>query len=679
MGGKKGGSDGLGRALIKQHNQMARQSKEKGRALRLEQRRVLESVTEVSDIDAILEKAAEADRVYSFDNPSPHVLINLDASSDMDGVPVEERRKLQKQEEALHASSLRVPRRPPWNAQMSVEELDSNENQAFLEWRRNLARLEENDKLVLTPFEKNLDIWRQLWRVLERSDLEYAREIDEHKGTLLLVNKADLLPIAIRCKWAEYFNHHGILFVFWSAKAATAALEGKQLIGQFEEEKASKELIHSDLDTKIYSRDELLVRLQSEAESIAAYRRFTDMESHGGKHSETGSINLTAKQVVVGFVGYPNVGKSSTINALVGQKRTGVTSTPGKTKHFQTLIISDELVLCDCPGLVFPSFSSSRYEMIASGVLPIDRMTEHREAMQVVANRVPRNVLESVYNITLPKPKAYEAQSRPPLSSELLRTYCSSRGYVSSSGLPDETRAARQILKDYVDGKLPHFELPPGAEDEDVEVNATDDMVDPNSLTDNEPDACDSDEATISDVTGVDAREHALSIALNDLESFDLAGELSSNKAAAAKKKSSDSTQKHHKKPQRKKDRSWRVGNDDGDGMPVRQQFELPREDLQSLKDAELLSSPLLLEKEIPEMIYNLGTGRFLSASVTMWLRVISLSEVQPLSAMVSSNSSRSICRTFRTPASPSAAKENTTGLPICNHGAKKQIKIDSL
>lgn len=38
------------------------------------------------------------------------------------------------------------------------------------------CRLEENEKLVLTPFEKNIDIWRQLWRVLERSDLvsEYA-------------------------------------------------------------------------------------------------------------------------------------------------------------------------------------------------------------------------------------------------------------------------------------------------------------------------------------------------------------------------------------------------------------------------------------------------------------------------------------------------------------------------
>jgi hypothetical protein len=32
-------------------------------------------------------------------------------------------------------------------------------------------RLEQNEKLVLTPFEKNIEVWRQLWRVVERSDL----------------------------------------------------------------------------------------------------------------------------------------------------------------------------------------------------------------------------------------------------------------------------------------------------------------------------------------------------------------------------------------------------------------------------------------------------------------------------------------------------------------------------
>ena len=52
---------------------------------------------------------------------------------------------------------------------MSADQLDVHERESFLEWRRELARLEEGDeRLVITPFEKNLQFWRQLWRVVER-------------------------------------------------------------------------------------------------------------------------------------------------------------------------------------------------------------------------------------------------------------------------------------------------------------------------------------------------------------------------------------------------------------------------------------------------------------------------------------------------------------------------------
>nr|KYP39068.1 Large subunit GTPase 1 [Cajanus cajan] len=531
MGKKQNESQktGLGRALVRQHNHMIQQSKEKSRFYR---KKVLESYTEVSDIDAIIEQSNE---------PLPAAsttLISLDSASVPIEATPEETRKQQKREEALHAASLRVPRRPPWTPHMSADELHESETQAFLVWRRNLARLEENKKLVLTPFEKNLDIWRQLWRVVERSDLlvmvvdsrdplfyrcpdleAYAREVDEHKRTLLLVNKADLLPASIREKWAEYFRANDILFIFWSAKAATAALEGRKLGSS---------------------------NIKSAVENTAG--------------------SSSSNHVIVGFVGYPNVGKSSTINALVGQKRTGVTSTPGKTKHFQTLIISDKLTLCDCPGLVFPSFSSSRYEMIACGVLPIDRMTEHRESVQVVADRVPRHVIEEIYKIRLPKPKPYESQSRPPLASELLRAYCASRGYVASSGLPDETRASRQILKDYIDGKLPHYEMPPGASDEEQ------DLVDPTGHDSVDLDA--SDSSDIEDSSDVESElapnlEHVL----DDLNSFDMANGLAPKNIAVKKSKASH---KHHKKPQRKKDRSWRAGKEDADGMPVARFFQKP-------------------------------------------------------------------------------------------------------
>ncbi|KAK7263480.1 hypothetical protein RJT34_31071 [Clitoria ternatea] len=583
MGKNESQKTGLGRALVKQHNQMVQQTKDKNRFYK---KKFLESFTEVSDIDAIVEQSDEPlpDHLRSVAASPSSLRINLDPGSVIDEMTPEETRKLQKREEALHASSLRVPRRPPWSPDMSPDELHASETQAFLTWRRSLARLEENKKLVLTPFEKNLDIWRQLWRVVERSDLlvmvvdsrdplfyrcpdleAYAREVDEHKRTLLLVNKADLLPASIREKWAEYFRAHDILFIFWSAKAASATLEGKKLGLSWEDDNTQRT---NNPDTQIYGRDELLARLQSEAEEIVD-RRNSGSSDTGPSDINTSvenSAGSSSNNVVVGFVGYPNVGKSSTINALVGQKRTGVTSTPGKTKHFQTLIISDKLTLCDCPGLVFPSFSSSRYEMIACGVLPIDRMTEHRGSVQVVADRVSRHVIEEIYKIKLPKPKPYESQSRPPLASELLRAYCTSRGYVASSGLPDETRAARQILRDYIDGKLPHYEMPPGMRNEEqaLEDPTGDDPVNLHEL----------DSSGIEDSSDVES-EHApnLEHVLDDLNSFDMANGLAPKKVTVKKSKAAH---KHHKKPQRKKDRSWRAGNEDADGMPVARFFQKP-------------------------------------------------------------------------------------------------------
>jgi len=47
-----------------------------------------------------------------------------------------------------------------------------------------------------------------------------------------------------------------------------------------------------------------------------------------------GETDEQIERLTVGTVGYPNVGKSSVINVLVGQKKVGVAALPGKTKHF---------------------------------------------------------------------------------------------------------------------------------------------------------------------------------------------------------------------------------------------------------------------------------------------------------------------------------------------------------
>ena len=62
-----------------------------------------------------------------------------------------------------------IPRRPVWVEGTTKEELDRAEKDSFLNWRRNLAQIEESSGATFTPFEKNIEFWRQLWRVIERS------------------------------------------------------------------------------------------------------------------------------------------------------------------------------------------------------------------------------------------------------------------------------------------------------------------------------------------------------------------------------------------------------------------------------------------------------------------------------------------------------------------------------
>lgn len=68
--------------------------------------------------------------------------------------------------------------------------------------------------------------------------------------------------------------------------------------------------------------------------------------------------------IVIGMIGFPNVGKSSVINVLCNKKLVGVGSRPGKTKNFQTIVLETNLILCDCPGLVFPSIVHSKAHMV---------------------------------------------------------------------------------------------------------------------------------------------------------------------------------------------------------------------------------------------------------------------------------------------------------------------------
>jgi large subunit GTPase 1 len=212
----------------------------------------MRSVTEQAALDEFLSTAELAGTDFTAEKMNNVKIIHTDQKNPYLLSAAEERAAVGKQKE--HRNRLTVPRRPKWDSTTTPEELDRMERDSLLEWRRGLADLQENNDLLMTPFERNLEVWRQLWRVIERSDLvvqivdarnpllfrsedleRYVKHVGERKENLLLVNKADMLTLEQRQAWADYFEAAGIAYKFFSASLAKELNEARDLEDEDEE------------------------------------------------------------------------------------------------------------------------------------------------------------------------------------------------------------------------------------------------------------------------------------------------------------------------------------------------------------------------------------------------------------------------------------------------------------
>lgn len=480
----------------------------------------MRSITQQGALDEFLATAELAGTDFTAEKMNSVKIIHTDQKNPYLLSAQEERVTLRKHKE--NRARLTVPRRPKWDENTTPEELDVLERESFLNWRRGLAELQENNDLLMTPFERNLEVWRQLWRVIERSDLvvqivdarnslmfrsedleTYVKAVDSRKENLLLINKADMMTYKQRKAWANYLKGAKIAYRFFSAQLAkeyNELRENEESEGESEaggsrpaEEPSDDDDQHSDDDEeeahgpesrgsaggRSYSVQDGSASAPEEDDEDTRILTVEELESIFLQHAPDNSTD--DHKITIGLVGYPNVGKSSTINALVGAKKVSVSSTPGKTKHFQTIHLSDNVILCDCPGLVFPNFATTKADLVCNGVLPIDQLREYSGPAALVAKRIPKSFLEALYGITIHMRPLEEGGTGVPSAQELLRAYARARGFATQGqGNPDESRAARYILKDYVNGKLLWVEPPPGDIDE-KDFNS--ELYDPSHLT----------------------------------------------------------------------------------------------------------------------------------------------------------------------------------------------------
>ncbi|CAM6086984.1 unnamed protein product [Calypogeia fissa] len=282
----------------------------------------------------------------------------------------------------------------------------------------------QRDAARHTMFDKGQSkrIWGELYKVVDSSDVvvevldardpegtrcrhleKHLNENGKHKHLIFLLNKCDLVPSWVTKGWLHTLSREYPTLAF-----------------------------HASV-TNPFGKGSLLSLL----------RQLSHLKSD--------------KQAIsVGFVGYPNVGKSSVINTLRTKSVCKVAPIPGETKVWQYITLTKKIFLIDCPGVVYQSHDSET-DIVLKGVVRVGNLEDATEHIEEVLQRVKKEYLCRAYKI-----KEWKD------GEDFLSQLCRQTGKLLKGGEPDLKTAAKMVLFDWQRGRIPFFTPPPSRGGDDL-------------------------------------------------------------------------------------------------------------------------------------------------------------------------------------------------------------------
>jgi len=330
-------------------------------------------------------------------------------------------------------------------------------------------------------------IWNELYKVIDSSDVilqvldardpmgtrsasieKFLKTEKKHKHLIFILNKVDLIPTWVAKRWVAIL----------SSEYPTVAF-------------------HASL-TNPFGKGNLINLL----------RQFAKL------HSDK-------KQISVGLIGYPNVGKSSVINALRSEKVCKVAPIAGETKVWQYITLMKTIFLIDCPGVVNAT-NESDSDKVLKGVVRVEMVQNPEDYIVHVLERVQPEHIKKTYNI-----EKWDDHI------DFLEQLARKSGKLLKKGEPDVTIVARMVLNDWQRGKLPFYVAPPGFE---VPLSAQNEG-DSHKVEEKPDQAAEEKETEDDDKTGEPTEKI----------------ELDSNMAEAEEMESDDSDEESEEQPEEKK------------------------------------------------------------------------------------------------------------------------------
>ena len=238
------------------------------------------------------------------------------------------------------------------------------------------------------------------------------------KTRVLLLNKSDLADPATNRRWIAYYKRQGIEAAEITASAQNARAQTIRLI-----ERATAERV---------------------------------------KQFEQKGVKKTIRALIAGI---PNVGKSTLINRVAGEKRAQTGDRPGVTKGKQWVKITPHLELLDSPGLLWPKLGD---DTLARHLAFLGSINDEILNLEELAERLLSELRTLAPAALFERYKKLDADVP---EGALLEGVAKSRGFILKGGVYDVERAARIVLDEFRAGRIAKVTLEqPPQEDEHGET-----------------------------------------------------------------------------------------------------------------------------------------------------------------------------------------------------------------
>ena len=171
------------------------------------------------------------------------------------------------------------------------------------------------------------------------------------------------------------------------------------------------------------------------------------------RYADKGMSSRALKAMIVGI---PNVGKSSLINKLSGERRAKVENRPGVTVDKQWVTTEIGLLLLDMPGVLWPRFEDARVgENLAMTGAIRDQILDTEEIAMLLCGRLRDRAKSAFYS----RYKLTEEEADGLDIYDLFELVGRKRGMLISGGEINHERCANMLLEEFRSAKIGRITL----------------------------------------------------------------------------------------------------------------------------------------------------------------------------------------------------------------------------